>query len=102
MPDYDFSTLSPNDFEMLSRDLLQQHLDVYLESFQSGRDKGIDLRYTKPNSGENWIVQAKHYLRSGFSQLKNVLKTKELKKLKRLKPDRYFVRWPKLGGRANL
>lgn len=88
---YDFSTLSPNDFEDLSRDLLQREFGVHLESFRSGRDKGIDLRYSKPKSGDLWIIQAKHYLRSGYSKLKSCLSKKERPKAAKLKPSRYIV-----------
>ena len=42
---YDFKVLSPADFEDLTRDLLQQLWKVKLESFKTGRDQGIDLRY---------------------------------------------------------
>jgi len=45
MPDYDFKSLSPYDFQNLVRDLLQKELDVTLECFTMGRDNGIDLRY---------------------------------------------------------
>ena len=45
MADYDFRTLSPHDFELLCRDLLQKSLGVRLESFTTGRDSGIDFRY---------------------------------------------------------
>ena len=44
MPDYDFSTLSPIDFENLCRDLIQKEFNVLLESFAPGKDKGIDFR----------------------------------------------------------
>jgi HJR/Mrr/RecB family endonuclease len=67
MADYDFRSLSPFDFELLCRDLLQKHLGVYLESFSIGRDQGIDLR-AKPEK-ENIIVQCKHYADSGFTAL---------------------------------
>ncbi|MCH8879896.1 MAG: restriction endonuclease, partial [Planctomycetes bacterium] len=82
---------SPGDFEILSRDLLQQHFGVCFESFRNGRDRGIDLRYSKAKTGDLWIVQAKHYLRSGFSQLKRVLMNDESKKLFKLKPSRYII-----------
>ena len=45
MADYDFRSLSPHDFELLCRDLLQKHLGVHSESFTTGRDSGIDFRY---------------------------------------------------------
>jgi hypothetical protein len=93
MPDYDFSTLSPRDFEDISRDLLQKELDVHLESFRSGRDQGIDLRYSIPGDKTNLVIQAKHYARSGFNKLKSHLKNKELPKLAKLKtkPSRYIL-----------
>jgi HJR/Mrr/RecB family endonuclease len=81
MPSYDFSTLSPSDFEILSRDLLQRHFRLNFESFRTGRDRGIDLRYSRPKGGDLWIVQAKHYIRSGFSKLKAVLAESESTKL---------------------
>lgn len=91
MPEYTFSTLSPHDFELLSRDLLQKEWGKNLESFKSGRDQGIDLRYSKPRRNTKWIVQCKHYRQSGFSSLKNALKTSELPKIAKLKPTRYVV-----------
>ena len=46
MPDYDFTaTLSPLDFELFSKDILEAELGIQLENFSEGRDKGIDLRY---------------------------------------------------------
>ena len=67
MADYDFRSLSPHDFELLCRDLLQKHLGVRLESFTTGRDSGIDFRYR--GAGENLIVQCKHYAESGYDAL---------------------------------
>jgi conflict system STAND superfamily ATPase/restriction endonuclease len=89
MPDYDFSTLSPIDFEYLTRDLLQKKLDIFLESFTSGRDGGIDLRHSSDKE-KTLIVQCKHYSNSTLSNLKSSLK-KELDKLKKLNPSRYIV-----------
>ena len=45
MLDYDFSVLQPCEFEYLTRDLLQKKENVFVESFTTGRDGGIDLRY---------------------------------------------------------
>ena len=45
MPDYDFQILQPNEFECLTRDLLQKRERIFIESFTSGRDGGIDLRF---------------------------------------------------------
>jgi hypothetical protein len=85
---YDFSTLSPLDFEDLSRDLFQAQHGILLESFATGRDRGIDFRYTS-NSG-TLIVQAKHYQRSGFNKLLSAIQ-KELPKILLLKPSRYVL-----------
>lgn len=90
MSDYDFKTLSSHDFEDCIRDLLQQDLNIRLESFKSGRDQGIDLRYSK-NTGGNLIVQCKHYAESGFSILLRDLKNIELPKVQKLKPARYLM-----------
>lgn len=46
MNNYDFLTLSPNEIENLTRDLLQKRLTMFIESFTIGRDGGIDLRLT--------------------------------------------------------
>ena len=89
MPNYDFKLLSPIDFECLTRDLLQEDLKVRLENFKAGRDKGIDLRYSKSKSG-GIIVQCKHYAESSFSALFRHLRKCEVKKAKALKPKRYI------------
>lgn len=44
MVEYDFLILQPNEFENLTRDLLQKREGVFIESFTIGRDGGIDLR----------------------------------------------------------
>ena len=90
MPNYDFKTLSPVDFEILSRDLLQQEHGLTLQSFTSGRDGGIDFRYSYDPSGE-WIVQCKHYAESGYDSLLHILTHKELPKIKKLMPKRYLL-----------
>ena len=90
MSRYDFSTLSSQDFEELSRDLLQAEWSVWLEAFKSGRDKGIDLRHIRADGGAT-IVQCKHFIRSGFAKLLNHLSKDELPKIELLKPARYVV-----------
>lgn len=85
MKNYDFQILSPYEFEILSRDLLQLHLDIYLESFGEGTDQGIDLRYSKAHL---LIVQAKRY--KSYSSLFSNLK-KEVEKVKKLNPNRYIL-----------
>ena len=86
MINYDFLSLSPYEFESLSRDLLQKHLNCHLESFSSGADNGIDLRYC--SDGNNLIIQCKRY--KEFSTLYSALK-KEQKKVHLLAPTRYIV-----------
>lgn len=90
MPQYNFSSLSPQDFEELVRDLLQAEWGVSLESFKAGRDNGIDLRYATADDGET-IIQCKHYVMSGFRNLVTNLKNKELPKVSKLRPKRYVV-----------
>jgi Restriction endonuclease len=85
---YDFHTLSPLDFEELVRDLLQRHWQCQLESFGPGRDSGIDIRYL--NGPDQLIVQAKHYLGSGFPGILRAAKAENLKAAK-LSPSRYLL-----------
>lgn len=90
MSAYDFTSLSSYDFEQLVKDLLQNELGVTLESFTSGRDKGIDLRHS-PDPGGKLIVQCKHYANSTYAALLNHLKTRELPKVRLLSPSRYVI-----------
>jgi hypothetical protein len=108
MPEYDFHQLSPYDLEILARDLLQAHWGVRLESFKTGRDGGIDLRYASGRDGrrvlrfdeevdlryihgpDDIIVQVKHYLRTGLNGLLRALKA-EAVKVRRLQPRRYVL-----------
>lgn len=107
MANYDFSNcLSPLDFEVLSKDLLEAELSIRLENFREGKDKGIDLRFSpvvesEKQSGFNLaqlgshgrppdlIVQCKRY--SSFSSLKSELKNNELTKINKLNPGRYIL-----------
>jgi GTPase SAR1 family protein len=88
MTNYDFKQLSPSDFELISRDLLQAEMNITLESFANGKDGGIDFRYTKNSS--NLIVQCKHYVNTGLSGLISTLK-KETSKVLNLNPNRYIL-----------
>ncbi|WP_167481721.1 restriction endonuclease [Leptospira congkakensis] len=87
MNNYDFLILSPIEFENLTRDLIQKKENVFIESFKSGRDNGIDLRYATPNLN-NVIIQAKRY--ESYSNLLTNLK-KEIKKVRILNPNRYLI-----------
>ena len=90
MPNYDFRTLSPIDFEGLVRDILQEELGIILESFKTGKDLGIDFRYCT-NEKQTVIVQCKHYAESGYDALYRALASKELDKVRKLLPTRYIV-----------
>ena len=88
MGKYNFDILSPFEFEELVRDLLQKHLNLFLESFGEGRDNGIDLRYAY-DKNKSLIIQCKRI--KDFSQLKYNLQNIELKKVKKLNPKRYII-----------
>ena len=85
---YDFAQLSPHDLELLARDLLQAEWGVKLESFKSGRDGGIDLRYARGDA--NVVVQCKHYVKSGFGALRRAMR-EEAAKVRGLAPERYVI-----------
>lgn len=86
---YDFKNLSPYDFEEICRDLLQKELGLRLESFKTGKDKGIDLRYCI-DMNRAIIIQCKHYANSTIHDLVTSLK-KEVAKLEILRPARYML-----------
>jgi len=87
VPEYDFRTLSPSDFELLVRDLLLADRGWRLEAFGHGRDGGVDLRGNV--DGRKIVVQCKHYAGSTFSDLKKSA-AKELPKMETEKPDQYL------------
>jgi hypothetical protein len=87
---YDFKSLSPADFEDLTRDLLQQHWKVRLEAFKTGRDQGIDLRYAAVPR-HSIVVQCKHFANSSVSKLVQQLRKRELPKIRSLNPKRYVL-----------
>ena len=88
MADYDFHQLSPDDLEILARDLLQAHWGVTIESFKTGKDGGIDLRFAGGTG--KIVVQVKHFVRTGLAGLMREL-GKEAAKVHRLKPTRYVL-----------
>lgn len=88
MLDYDFQILQPNEFECLTRDLLQKREKIYIESFTPGRDGGIDLRFASASPRGTTIVQAKRY--RDYDSLLRVLK-QEVQKVRRLNPKRYIL-----------
>ncbi|MFL0583697.1 restriction endonuclease [Solibacillus silvestris] len=87
MANYDFDVLSPDEFELFSKDLLEVELRIKLENFKAGKDGGIDLRHA-PTKDKNTIVQCKRY--KSFSGLKSNL-IKEVSKVEKLNPDKYIL-----------
>lgn len=85
MTEYNFLNLSPYEFEILSRDLLQKHLGCHIESFTSGADNGIDLRCSLNGST---IIQCKRY-KNNSSLVQNL--EKEVDKVLLQKPNRYII-----------
>lgn len=89
MAAYNFSRLSPYDFEELVGDLLSACWGEPFERFTVGRDGGVDLRCFK--SGMQTIIQCKHYPGARFPKLLSAFKREELPKLHRLAPSRYVL-----------
>ncbi|PUE12788.1 restriction endonuclease [Limnohabitans sp. T6-20] len=84
---YDFRTLSPIDFELLVRDLLQAELGITMESFGPGKDGGIDFRFA--TADQDVVVQAKHYVEGGSRSILRAA-VKEDSKVLKLVPSRYI------------
>lgn len=88
MSSYNFSNLSPADFEDLCRDLISKEIGIRLEAFANGPDEGIDGRHAA--SRDLTILQAKHYSGSSFSSLKNTMKL-ERRSIDKLMPSNYIL-----------
>lgn len=88
---YDFIPLSPEEFETLLMDLLSAKFKISLEAFKSGKDDGIDLRWTTTATGQpDLIVQCKRYAPAHFAQLLASCKLEQAK-IKKLSPARYIL-----------
>lgn len=87
MHKYDLNVFSPNEFEEFSRDILQAKLNKHIESFKTGKDGGIDLRFSIAD-GLKAIIQAKRY--KSYSSLFENLK-KEVLKVGKLNPEKYII-----------
>lgn len=88
MNNYDFLVLQPNEFENLTRDILQKKEGVFIECFTIGRDGGIDLRFASSTDNKKVVIQAKRY--KSYDSLLTELK-KEVNKVKKMSPDRYVL-----------
>ncbi len=76
MVDYDFSTLNDKEFENLSIELISIDQNKRFERFKPGKDSGVDGRFYR-DDGKEEIIQCKHYLKTGYKGLINLLKSEE-------------------------
>lgn len=93
MGDYNFANLSPYDFELFVRDLLNVSQNLRLRAFAPGRDRGIDLRGWRSSRSDIYvIVQCKHMMNSLYPNLRAKVEA-ERSKLDNLerKPTRYIL-----------
>ena len=88
MTNYDFRSLSPNDFERLSHDLLEVELGGRFERFTSGPDSGIDARRLLERG--SIILQCKHYSGSPFAKLLADMR-RERKHVRELQPGARYI-----------
>ncbi len=86
---YNFSSLSPADFEDLVRDLIGKELNVRFEAFAAGPDEGMDGRHASAK-GTHTILQAKHYAGSEFSALCSRMKAERVA-VEKLNLHRYVL-----------
>jgi len=83
---FDFnSLLSPYDFELLVKDLINRDLSIQLSDFGEGPDYGIDLRFSK-TSDNDFIVQCKR-----TKSISKKILLEEFGKISKLKPTKYFL-----------
>lgn len=88
---YDFTTLSPTDFEELIADLLSKEWDTQLEIFKEGKDGGVDLLNSRvPTGSPQTVIQCKRYGPDKLSQLLSSVKLERVK-LEKIKPQRYVL-----------
>jgi hypothetical protein len=90
MSDYDFQTLNDKEFEVFCADVLGDLESTRFERFKSGRDAGVDGRFFKAD-GTEIFLQCKHWVNTPISQLVARLKNKEIERIKKLNPSRYFL-----------
>ncbi|MFE4259586.1 restriction endonuclease [Streptomyces sp. NPDC056883] len=84
-----YADLSPHDFELLVRDLLQAEFGVRMETFPAGRDGGVDVRLH--HGGEDSvIIQCKHSPGRSFAQIRSQLQL-EARKIGRRFSCRYML-----------
>ncbi|WP_111307423.1 restriction endonuclease [Confluentibacter sediminis] len=87
--EYDFSKLNDREFEALGASIIGKILGKRVEVFKAGKDGGVDGRFWIDNTKEG-IIQCKHYVQTPYSNLISKLKSEELAKVIKLKPDKYI------------
>ena len=85
---FNYFNFNDVEFENLCQDVMERMLSVKLRRFSKGRDGGIDLTDSVPRY--NIIVQAKHYIRSTFSNLRTSL-SNEKSNVEKWNPNKYYV-----------
>ncbi|PPK99317.1 restriction endonuclease [Parapedobacter indicus] len=88
---YHLEVLNDKEFEQLSKDLLEKVLGIPLQNFKTGKDGGIDLRYSS-HIQNDIIIQAKAYTKSNYANLRATM-NKEKVKMNKLSPSpkRYIL-----------
>ncbi|MCE1175882.1 MAG: restriction endonuclease [Burkholderiales bacterium] len=90
MSNYDFRQLNDKEFEGFCTDLLGVALGCRIERFKPGRDSGVDGRYFS-SSGNEVILQCKHWSNTPIGSLIRELEKSEKPKLDKLKPKKYLL-----------
>ncbi|AZV79045.1 hypothetical protein EBB79_14980 [Parasedimentitalea marina] len=85
---FNFDSMSPADFEDLTRDLIGRDQSCRFEAFGPGPDGGVDGRHS--TSDGVIVLQAKHYRGSGFSGLSRQMR-KERATIDQLAAERYIL-----------
>lgn len=89
MSNYTFDTVNDKEFEQIVADLLSRKLGASIETFKPGKDGGVDGRYFE-ESGNEVIIQCKHWQKTSLSQLKSSLKIDEAPKVRKIDPAKYI------------
>lgn len=83
---YDFSVLSPEEFEELINKLLADK-DVVVEQYRAGKDDGYDGYRT--NVPRRAMIQVKRY--ASYETLKSKIQNEEIEKIKKANPVAYVL-----------
>lgn len=88
MKNVDLNNLTEKDFEIFSKDILSYKLNTNFRTFHGYKDGGIDA--VSLSEDKKWIMQAKFFKESSWPTIMSKLK-EEAVKVKRIKPERYFL-----------